>query len=261
MAIIDSKRVESARYRWHKVNDTANSVQRRGNGTENWVGLRKENARGQYDCHIAVKATLQHPLTLASIKRRLVNGLLKERFEHPNIACKAFWDEKFGPLIRYSPPSDAGVAIFWAKQSVEIRATPQTALELRNEIASKRKAQNKSSDSFTIYILADVSDTDTPITKGSPLEVLVHFNHIYWDGISARLFLGHILSSLGEDLEHAQYPWGKEINHLSPPILDALKVDPQTLGKDYEDSLEDFVSIMFKFDVNFELPRRLASMA
>lgn len=87
------------------------------------------------------------------------------------------------------------------------------------------------------------------MTKSSSLEILVHFNHIYWDGISARLFLGRLLSSVGQDLEHAQYPWGKDNGNLSPPILDSLKVDPQTPGKDYEDSLEEFVSLMFKFNV------------
>lgn len=132
---------------------------------------------------------------------------------------------------------------------MEVRATAQTALELRREIASKRKAQNKSSSSLTIYVLVDVSDIDTLMAKGSSLEILVHFNHIYWDGISARLFLGHILNSIGQDFEHAHYEWGSETNNLSPPILDASKVNSQTLGRDYEDSLEEFVSTMFKFDV------------
>ncbi|KAH0337677.1 putative trichothecene 15-O-acetyltransferase, partial [Aureobasidium melanogenum] len=200
MAIIESKKVEPAKYRWHKVGDTANSVQRRGNGTENWVGLRKENARGQYDCYILVKATLQHSLSLASLKQKLVYGLLKERFEHPNVACKAYWDEQFGPLIR------------------------------------------------------DVPDTDTIISQGSPVEFLVHFNHIYWDGISARLFVGHLLNSVGQDLEHAQYNWGKEVENLSAPLLDSLKIDPQTLGEDYEDSLEEFVSTMFEFGSSHAMP-------
>ncbi|KAI4755621.1 15-O-acetyltransferase Tri3 [Aureobasidium sp. EXF-3400] len=247
MAIIESKTVEPAKYRWHKVHDATGSVQRRGNGTENWVGLRKENARGQYDCYILLKATIQHPFTLTSLKQRLVHGLLKERFERPNIACKAFWDEQFGPLLRYTPPSDREEAVSWAQQSVEIRATSQSGLELRRDIVSKRKSQKKSSDSFTVYILADVSDTDTLITKGSSLEMLVHFNHIYWDGISARHFVSRFLDSVGQDLEDAQYDWGSEIDNLSAPILDSLKIDPQTLGKDYDNSLEEFVSIMFNF--------------
>ncbi|KAH0365230.1 putative trichothecene 15-O-acetyltransferase, partial [Aureobasidium melanogenum] len=254
MTIIQSKKVGPAKYRWHEVGDTASSVQRRGNGTENWVGLRKENARGQYDCYILVKATLQHSLSLASLKQKLVHGLLKERFEHPNIACHALWDEQFGPLIRYTPPSNNEEAILWAQQSVEVRATSQTGLELRRKIVSRRKARNESSDSFTIYVLGDVADTDTILAKGSSLEVLVHFNHIYWDGISARLFVGHILNSIGHDLEHAEYPWGNEIEHLSAPLLDVLKIDPQTLEKAYEDSLEEFVSTMFKFDSSHALP-------
>ncbi|KEQ64524.1 putative trichothecene 15-O-acetyltransferase [Aureobasidium melanogenum CBS 110374] len=254
MAIIESKKVEPAKYRWHKVGDTANSVQRRGNGTENWVGLRKENARGQYDCYILVKATLQHSLSLASLKQKLVYGLLKERFEHPNVACKAYWDEQFGPLIRYTPPSDHDKAVLWARQRIEVRATSQTGLELRRQIVSKRKAQNTSSNSFTFYVLSDVPDTDTIISQGSPVEFLVHFNHIYWDGISARLFVGHLLNSVGQDLEHAQYNWGKEVENLSAPLLDSLKIDPQTLGEDYEDSLEEFVSTMFEFGSSHAMP-------
>lgn len=253
MAIIRSKEIEPAKYRWHKVQDTSGSVQRRGNGTENWVGLCKENARGQYDLHILVKATIQHPLTLATLKQRLVHGLIKERFEHPDIACKAFWDDQFGPLIRYTPPSSNEEAVCWAQQSVQVRATSQTGMELRRNIVSKRKSQNRPSASFTVYVLSNVPDTDTLMIKNSSLEMLVHFNHIYWDGISARRFVGHVLRSVGQDLEHAQYRWGKEIDNLSPPVLDSLKINPQTLGKDYEDSLEEFVSTMFKFDVCLSL--------
>ncbi|KAK6006544.1 hypothetical protein QM012_006954 [Aureobasidium pullulans] len=253
MAIIESKKVDPVKYRWNQVHNAAGSVQRRGNGTENWVGLRKENARGQYDCHILVKATLQHSLTLDSLKQQLVHGVLKERFEHPNIACIAFWDEQFGPLIRYTPPADNDEAISWAQKSVEVRATSQTALELRREIVSWRKSHNKSSKSFTVYVLSDAADTGTLISKGSSLEILVHFNHIYWDGISVRLFLGHLLNSVGEDLQHAEYPWGKEMDNLSEPLLDILKIDPQTLGKDYEDSLEEFISTMFRFGVCLKL--------
>ncbi|THZ20851.1 15-O-acetyltransferase Tri3 [Aureobasidium pullulans] len=251
MPIVNAKTVEPAKYRWQQVKDatsTAPSLQRRGNGTENWVGLRKENARGQYDFHILVKARTHRPFTLVSLERQLVHGLLRQRFEHPDIACEAFWDDEFGPLIRYTTPSDDLEAGIWAQGSVQIHATPQNGFELRREIAARREAQNKSSKSFTVHALADVTNHDTVMNEGSDLEFLVHFNHIYWDGISARLFFGDLLRSLGQNLEAARYDWGQEIKNLSVPLLDALKIDIKTLSKDYDDSLEKFVASMFRFD-------------
>lgn len=62
--------------------NTIYSIQRRRKGAENWVGLYKESARGQYDFYILLKATPQDPLTLATLRQRLVHDLLKERYEH-----------------------------------------------------------------------------------------------------------------------------------------------------------------------------------
>jgi hypothetical protein len=89
MVIGASNNIEPSRYRWEAVPDGSGSVQRRGNGTENLVGLRKENPKGQYDFHILVKTELHQPTSFASLKNQLILGLLKQRFQHPNIACEA----------------------------------------------------------------------------------------------------------------------------------------------------------------------------
>ncbi|THY33589.1 15-O-acetyltransferase Tri3 [Aureobasidium pullulans] len=247
MAIIQSKNVDPVKYRWQALSDGSASVQRRGNGTENWVGLRRENAQGQYDLHILVKTELHKPTSLASLKERLVNGLLKQRFEHPNIACKAVWDDQFGPLIRYTPPANDTEATEWAQESIELFATPQSGHDLRREIVAQRKSQNKSSKSFTVYMLGNVTHYDQPLEAGTELEILTNFNHIHWDGISARQFVGDLICNLGQEHENAEYGWGQEIDRLSPPLLDALKVNTQTLGTDYGDSLEEFLTSMFAF--------------
>ncbi|KAI4723536.1 15-O-acetyltransferase Tri3 [Aureobasidium sp. EXF-10727] len=247
MAIGVSKNVEPAIYRWQTVPDASGSVQRRGNGAENWVGLRKENTKGQYDLHILVKASLHQPTSLASLKSRLVLGLLEQRYQYPNIACKALWDEHFGPLIRYTPPANDPEASQWAQESIELRATSQSGHDLRREIVAQRKSQHTSSKSFTVYVLGDVVDYNTPLISGSEFEILIHFNHIYWDGISARQFVGDLLRNLGQDRPPTQYEWGEEVKNLSTPLLDALKVDIETLDKDYGDSLEEFLTSMFGF--------------
>ncbi|KAI5198653.1 15-O-acetyltransferase Tri3 [Aureobasidium subglaciale] len=255
MPIITSKTIEPAKYHWNTVNDTPHTtppVQRRGNGKENWVGLSKPNARGQYDCHISIITTLHQSLSLTSLKQRFVNGLLKQRFEPPDIASQAFWGEEGELLIRYTCPSGNKEAKMWAKESVQLCATSKTALDLRRDIAAKRKLQNQSSKFFTIYILADIDHCDQEIAGDSRVEFLVHLNHVFWDGISARYFVGDLLRSIGQDLEGKEYAWGHEIDKLSPPLPDALKVDLQTLDQDYDDSLEEFVASMSRFGTSVE---------
>jgi hypothetical protein len=250
-----SKKIEPVHYRWEAVLDASGSVQRRGNGTENWVGLRKENAKGQYDLHILIKTELHQSTSLAALKNRLIPGLLKQRFQHPNIACKALWDDQFGPLIRYTPPANEFEATRWAQQSIELRATQQSGHDLRREIVAKRKSQNKSSKSFTVYMVGDVVDCDEPLTSGFELEILIHFNHIYWDGISARKFVGDLLRDLGQDDEQIRYEWGQEIKNLSKPLLDTLKINIETLDNEYGDSLEEFLASMFAFGVSSKMPK------
>jgi hypothetical protein len=99
-------------------------------------------------------------------------------------------------------------------------------------------------------MLADVADDDEPLATRSELEILIHFNHIYWDGINARQLVGDLLRDLGQIDEHKQYDWGEEVKHLSRPLLDLLKIDTEELGNDYGDSLEEFITNMFAFGVS-----------
>jgi hypothetical protein len=252
MAISVSKNVEPSKYRWEPVSDASGSVQRRGNGTENLVGLQKENAKGQYDFHILVKTELYQSTSLASLKKRLIPGLMKQRFQHPNIACRALWDNQSNLLIRYTPLINDLEAVRWAQESIELRATPQSGHDIRREIVTQRKVIDKSSRSFTVYMLGNVANEDESLPSGSELEFLIHFNHIFWDGISARQFVGNVLRDLGHIDEHTQYEWGKEVKHLSMPLLDALKINTETLGNDYGDSLEEFLTSMFAIGVSIE---------
>jgi hypothetical protein len=252
MTIGVSKNVEPSKYRWEPVSDTSGSVQRRGNGTQNLVGLQKENAKGQYDFHILVKTELHQSTSLVSLKKRLVPGLLKQRFQHPDIACRALWDEQSNLLIRYTPPINDLEAIRWAQESIELRATPQSGHDIRREIVAQRKAVNTSSRSFTVYMLGNVADEDESLPSSSELEIMIHFNHIFWDGISARQSVGNLLRDLGHIDEHTQHEWGKEVKNLSMHLLDALKIDTETLGNDYGDSLEEYLTSMFAIRVSME---------
>jgi hypothetical protein len=214
------------------------------------VGLKKENAKGQYDFHILVKTELHQSTSLASFKKRLILGLLEQRFQHPNIACRALWDDQFNLLIRHRPLFNDLEAIRWAQESIELRATPQSGHDIRREIVTQRKVINKSSRSFTVYMLGDIADEDESLPSDSELEIRIHFNHISWDGISARQFVGNFPRDLGHIGQHAQYQWSKEIKHLSMPPLDALKIGTETLGNDYGDSLEESLTSMFALSVS-----------
>jgi hypothetical protein len=77
-------------------------------------------------------------LSLASLKKALTEALVELRFEHPECACAAVWDEQ-GPLLQYTPAESAEEAYFWVEAVIELWFTAQSGLGVRKEIGRRRK--------------------------------------------------------------------------------------------------------------------------
>ncbi|KAF1347599.1 15-O-acetyltransferase [Delphinella strobiligena] len=246
-------------YRWQTSRISPCTIERRAIGTEAWVGIKDENYKGQYDLFLNTtlrvpEKPITMPLSFTSLQTAITTALVELRFEHPESASTAIWDEQ-GPLLQYTAPESTQDALSWAEAAIELWPTAKTGLEVRKEIGRRRREPGSifagHARSLTVHLVADVSEENAPLISGATVDVLLHINHMYWDGISARMFVGSLLRDLGpklgNDHQPKQFDWGKETKNISEPILDASKVDITSLGKDFEDARDEFIQSLMAF--------------
>ncbi|KAF7593958.1 trichothecene 15-O-acetyltransferase [Aspergillus hancockii] len=232
-------------HRWEVSKEAPNRVERRGVGCEAIVGMKRSNTNGQYDLYLNLTLSTAHgptaaALTPSQLKNKLAAALLKVRFDHPECAVTPRWDDLVAPILQYQSPESQEDALAWAQDSVHIRLTSQSGFQLRNEIEEYRHIHGTGgvpAKAVDIYLLTDVMADTSPLAPGTAFDVLLHMNHLFWDGISARHFTGDLLRALSlyiDAAEPTEYPWGEEISNLSVPVLDALKVDPTAAGAEFK---------------------------
>lgn len=258
MSLPPVSQLTPATFRWHTLPSDPRIVQRLANGTEALVGIKNENARGQYDNYLNTTLRIGNvsSFCLAGLKEELAAALAHVRFQHPEVACTAAWGETGPPHIQYMPPRDNTEALTWARDTIKTRVTPQTGLVVRTELEMQRRdGVPKSAKSLVIFLIADVADEKTLLAPGTVVDVLMHFNHIYWDGISERMFVGDLLRRFGQrwggnEPQLPEYKWGDEVANLSEPILDACKVDVGALDNEFDEAREEFIASLINSDVS-----------
>ncbi|KXH68107.1 hypothetical protein CSAL01_12931 [Colletotrichum salicis] len=264
MSLPPIPRLDPATFRWHPSPDDPRAVRRLGLGTEAWVGLRGPNSRGQYDNYISTTLRIEAVgFSLTGLARHLADALLHVRFHHPEVACTTAWASEYGPPhITYTPPTSDTEALQWARAAVTARSTSQTGLQVAAEIGKQRQIDPaKSLPPVTLVVVADVQDEEALLEAGIRVDVLGVFNHIHWDSISARVFVGDLLRRLGLQLgageaepASSQYAWGSETANLNVPVLDTCRVDVDTLGEDYEKTRDEFIAALLKSGSSWGLP-------
>lgn len=123
------------------------------------------------------------------------------RFTHPEIAATALWEDgKLTPtLIQYTPPIDCAAALEWAHGCISVRISTLDGLVMRAEVEKERRvAAPESARSVSVFIVANSTSEETPLEPGTKANVLCRFNHIYWDAMSSRQFVGDLLRRTGE---------------------------------------------------------------
>ncbi|KAJ4145119.1 hypothetical protein LMH87_003978 [Akanthomyces muscarius] len=227
-------------HRWEKSNTNEHSIQRRSVGAEAIVGLEGQNRKGQYDLYMVatletvVPVTSATVLTLAHLKEKFELALLAARFQHPECAATVSWDEHVSAIISYQPPKDNEAALAWAKDCIHIQPTTRSAYDVWGELEMERSANNViiPSKSFEVFLLANVLHQDARIPAGAAVDVLIHTNHLFWDGISC----------LGQSAP--KFNWGQEVKNLCPPILDSLSIDVETLGAEFDNKCKEYTSAL-----------------
>ncbi|KAH6993516.1 15-O-acetyltransferase [Fusarium venenatum] len=262
-------------YRWQSIGSDGRQVQRRSVGAEAIVGLEDMNRRALYDLYIATSLRNVAPastcLTLRNLKDMFELALLDARFEHPECACTVSWDNEVPAIITYESPESNEPARAWAKDCVHVRPTAKSALDLWSEMEEGRAAANDNTPSkpIELFLLSDVPTDSTPIPQGAAVDILFHSNHLFWDGIGCRKFIGDLFRLVGNyvdcsaGFETQKIQWGQEIKNLSPEVVDSLKLDVNTLGREFDDKCTEYTSTLvanyksrgLKFQPGLALPR------
>ncbi|OIW25261.1 15-O-acetyltransferase Tri3 [Coniochaeta ligniaria NRRL 30616] len=271
-------------YRWHSSPDSPHTVRRLANGTEAWVGIKAENAKGQYDFYINTSLRIANTwitppsatlplaspvasLSLAGLKEKLAVALVL--VGHAEIGCLAVWPEDGGvtPWIEYVMPRTTGEALARARATVEVRVGGLSGFDLRAQLEAQRRGGDvpEPAASVRLYLLADVVDETVPLREGTGVELLAHFNHVFWDGISARMIVGELFVLLGQTMEWDQErvlsktetEWSDVLGMgLSEPILDVCKVDVEALAHDdeFKKAREEFIGVLMESGSSWGLP-------
>jgi hypothetical protein len=251
-------RLSPEKHRWERSKTNPRVMQRRGLGAEAIVGMKRSNLNGQYDLYIlatlcAVDIPTATALSLSYLKEKLEIALLAIRFEYPDSACTATWDDQVPPIIQYESPENDEDALAWAKDAVHVRTTSQTGFDVRTEIEERRQVVGSDvnpAKAVSIYLVADVMTEDTQLSPETTVDMLLHMNHVFWDGISARMFTGDLLRQLSQRIgateqKQSKYPWGEEIANLSVPLLDALRIDINSLGDQFNITSDQYVKALY----------------
>lgn len=252
-------------HRWEESKGEFHSVHRRSVGAEAIVGLEGQNRRGQYDLYMVV--TLETAIsttsavfpTLAHLKESFEQSLLTARFQHPECAATVSWDEHVSAIISYQSPENDTAALAWAKSCVHVRPTAKSAYDLWGELEMERSTNHVTipSKSFEVFLLANVPHHDTRIPAGTAVNVLIHTNHLFWDGISCRMFVGDLFRILSDFIGRPsgqrapKHNWGQEVKNLSPPILDSLSINIESLGTEFDVKCKEYTSALVGNYVQF----------
>ncbi|KAE8356478.1 15-O-acetyltransferase Tri3 [Aspergillus coremiiformis] len=241
-----------ADHRWTQSQTDPGVTERRAVGVEAFLGRRDANRLGKDDIRILVQLSVSTATpSLAVLKHSLAAALLALRFRHPESACVLAWDEGvLAPRLQYRSPDSQDAARAWAQALVRAQATSQTAREVWEAIEARRRADPQCEKPVRLYLLANVTDENAPLRPGTALEMLVAMNHVYWDGVSSRAFVGDLLKTwsqtLAVDYARPVYEWGRETSNLTVPILDALKPGVESAGHaftaDYHELLRAFAA-------------------
>ncbi|KAI3551290.1 hypothetical protein CSPX01_01207 [Colletotrichum filicis] len=265
MSLPPLPRLESAKFRWYPSSDGPSSVRRLAVGTEAWVGLREPNSRGQYDNYLNTSLRVHVPgISLETIALQISNTLVNIRFQHPEVGCSVTWaTDQDPPFIVYNSPSSDEVALNWGRGLVSSIATDKTGLEVAAELSEARQERPEPLPPVKVYVVAQVPETGTPLENGARVDVLCAFNHIHWDSISSRIFVGDLLRGVGQQFNAGDqnlanspfhHPWGKEIANLNEPVLDACKTNVDALGEDYDKARDDFITELLRSATSWGLP-------
>jgi hypothetical protein len=238
-------------FEWHTLKTDPSVWQRQTNGAESIVGVERANKMGANDLYVLSRFQVHNPtVTLTVLKEKLQAVLLKLRFQHPEIASTVTW-ENGTSFIQYRSPKDSADALKWAEQRIQVEASNRTGLDIRTAVEEQRQLGSSPAEAATIYVAAPVAD-QTTVLGDTSVELVLLSNHVFFDGISVRIFLGDILRTLGSELsttEVEELSWGEERKNLGASVLSMLGSDQEITGPTFETTRMKLMGIISRMPV------------
>jgi hypothetical protein len=248
-------------HRWEISKTNPRLAQRRGLGFEVIVGFEQLNRRGQYDLYLTstlqtVDSPTSTPLSLAYLKEKFELALIEARFEHPECACSPRWDDQPNPIFEYESPENDEAALQWAKGIVHAKPNSESSQQVWYDYEKERQEtpieERQAGKPIEVFLVSNVSNEDAPLPQGASVDVLFHMNHLYWDGIGARIFVGYLLRLLNNFIgapagqSPAKKSWGSEMSNFHEAPMDAMKIQVESLGPEFENRSHQYVKTLMQ---------------
>jgi hypothetical protein len=215
--------------------------QRRGCGTEAIVGRESENNYGAFDIYLFVSLALGKDLSLATFKKAATEAMVHLRANFPQIALTLQRDDDFKPILRHVPPKDGKAAVEWAESHVIWDTTGRSTIQIRQSIEGERALKPSPLDAMTVYF--SVPKDISTFSEGQEVELLIVYNHIFFDGSGTRFaahkfceYLAEIIAGKSALGEIASIKWDETNKGLSPAPTAIFNVQQILSGSVYEQS-------------------------
>lgn len=235
-------------FQWQQSPTDPGVWRRRAIGIEAVVGPRAKMERGDNDMYLMSSVRFHHQgLDLAELRQAVAAACIQMQHEHPVISHTTDWDETGFPWIQHRGFKDKSEIEAWAAGIIKVEASGRQASELRDENEKRRVTNNEgSARAFTAHLAAPVNSMTDPLGT-EPVQFLFHANHIHFDGMGLRQFVGDLLRVLAKVISHETSASPTDPTPSLPPlILDCLGSNQQTSGMTFERNRATYVKTLMK---------------
>ncbi|KAJ5895067.1 hypothetical protein N7495_006758 [Penicillium taxi] len=128
----------------------------------------------------------------------LKEAYIHMRYTHSVISHTTKWDDYGFPWIQHQVFSGKCELEAWVSGIIKVEVSSRQAYELRDESKKRCAVDNKgNARAFATHLAAPV-DSMTDLLDTKHVQFLFHANHIHFDGMGFRKFVGDLLRVLAE---------------------------------------------------------------
>ena len=184
--------------------------------------------------------SLSSPIPRTKFLKAITEAWCLLRLKHPEIACSVGREDSGYRYMRYQLPS-AEELKDWATKTVHIE-TSESVFQFSD--ARRGVCQIKDSENCAcLYLLLEASKGSYDFT--GRIGFVFNMDHMYTDGIGARILAGQffqilsgVLASAEKDFDTEEFDWSKRESNLSAPYTSLMNEDQKIEGKFYALALD-----------------------
>ncbi|KAL8663888.1 MAG: hypothetical protein Q9168_008009 [Polycauliona sp. 1 TL-2023] len=197
-------------------------------------------AHAQTTAHIDGRYCLQDLKGAARAAWRLL------RYEEPQIAANAIWDQQNRHRLMYRVPQGESEVNSWLDNTILVEASNRDLLQLEAQSEHHRK-RNFLHPEMTakIYIGASVLDQSTPL-QGASVRFLFQINPLFFDPVGFRCMIASFFRtfvlqlSTSDTISPTHLEWDKSAGNLRPAFINLLAPEQYASTPEFRASAEAF---------------------